>query len=333
MSSTTDNPEFFSAEDDFESDDSETHELAGGHFSFVVDHDGNGDRLDRYVSTVGPWSRAFVQQLIDERRVTIAGVPAKGSKRVVSGMNIAVDVPEPKPLAVEPEPIPLEIVYEDDDLVVVNKPRGMVVHPAPGHQTGTLVGALLHHLTRLSSIGGVLRPGIVHRIDKDTSGLLVVAKSDLAHHSLVEQLREHSVTRVYEALVHGVISHDDGTIDAPIGRDPHKRQQMAVTVEGLGRRAVTHFHVLERFLDYSSVRVTLETGRTHQIRVHMAYIGHPVAGDPVYARRDPLGLSGQALHAKVLGFTHPRTGERLLFEAEPPAIFEEVIEEVRRQSG
>ncbi len=295
---------------------------------FVAEAD--GERVDRYIAAAGAWSRAYVQQLIADGCVTVDGLTVRASAKLRAGQEICVTVPEPEPIDVVPEDIPLDIRFEDGDLLVVNKPRGMVVHPAPGHTRGTLVGALLGHMGGLSSIGGALRPGIVHRIDKDTSGLLVVAKTDLAHVSLSEQLREHSVTRVYEAIVHGKIGPDRGLVDAPIGRDPRRRQQMAVVAPGSGRPAVTHFKVLERLLNFSYVELRLETGRTHQIRVHMAYIGHPVAGDPLYATRDPLQLSGQALHARTLGFTHPRTFERLTFHSAPPDVFTDALAALRR---
>ncbi|MHB1549382.1 MAG: RluA family pseudouridine synthase [Acidimicrobiales bacterium] len=290
----------------------------------------DGERVDRYMAAVGAWSRASVQRLIAEGCVTVDGRAVRPSARLRVGQVICVTVPAPASIDVAPEDIPLDIRFEDDDLIVVNKPRGMVVHPSPGHARGTLVGALLGHIGGLSSIGGALRPGIVHRIDKDTSGLLVVAKTDLAHLSLSEQLREHTVTRVYEAIVHGNIGPDRGQIDAPIGRDPHKRQQMAVVPQGSGRAAVTHFQVLERLPDFSYVELRLETGRTHQIRVHMSYIGHPVAGDPLYATRDPLRLGGQALHARTLGFTHPRTLAQLTFHSDPPDVFIHALAELRR---
>lgn len=295
---------------------------------FVAEAD--GERVDRYIAAAGAWSRAYVQHLIADGCVTVDGLTVRASAKLRVGQEICVTVPEPEPIDVVPEDIPLDIRFEDGDLLVVNKPRGMVVHPAPGHTHGTLVGALLGHLGGLSSIGGALRPGIVHRIDKDTSGLLVVAKTDLAHVSLSEQLREHTVTRVYEAIVHGKMGPDRGQIDAPIGRDPRRRQQMAVVAPGSGRPAVTHFKVLERLPNFSYVELRLETGRTHQIRVHMAYIGHPVAGDPLYATRDPLQLSGQALHARTLGFTHPRTFERLTFHSDPPDVFTDTLAALRR---
>jgi 23S rRNA pseudouridine1911/1915/1917 synthase len=222
----------------------------------------------------------------------------------------------------------LEIYYEDADVLVVNKPRGMVVHPAPGHTSGTLVNGLMHHCTDLSGINGVMRPGIVHRIDKDTSGLLMVAKNDMAHESLVNQLVAKTVTRRYKAIVHGVIPHDKGTIDAPIARDKKERQSM--TVDENGKHAVTHFQVLERFKDFTLVECRLETGRTHQIRVHMKYIGYPLAGDPKYGPKKTLDMNGQALHAGILGFDHPRTGEYIQFEAPIPEVFEETLNILRK---
>lgn len=237
-------------------------------------------------------------------------------------------MPEPEALDVLAEPMDLDIYYEDQDVLVVNKPRGMVVHPAPGHLTGTLVNGLMAHCTDLSGINGVMRPGIVHRIDKDTSGLLMVAKNDMAHESLVNQLVNKTVTRKYTAVVHGLISHDDGTIDAPIGRDKKDRQSMTVTRDG--KNAVTHFHVLERFQDFTLVECQLETGRTHQIRVHMKYIGFPLAGDPKYGPRKTIDFNGQALHAGILGFDHPRTGEYVEFEAPLPEDMAELIENLRK---
>jgi 23S rRNA pseudouridine1911/1915/1917 synthase len=231
-------------------------------------------------------------------------------------------------LNIEPEPIPLDIVYEDADVIVVNKPRGMVVHPAPGHYTGTLVNALLHHCRDLSGINGVLRPGIVHRIDKDTSGLLMAAKNDKAHLSLAGQLKAHTVTRKYIAVVHGNVAHDRGTIDAPIGRDPSDRQRFTVTGKN-GKEAVTHFIVLDRIQDYSVLELKLETGRTHQIRVHMKYIGHPLVGDPMYGRSKGNPIDGQALHAGVLGFAHPADGRYLEFAAELPEDMKHLLDVLR----
>lgn len=237
-------------------------------------------------------------------------------------------IPEPEELDIQPEDMNLEIYYEDADVLVVNKPRSMVVHPAPGHTSGTLVNGLMHHCTDLSGINGVMRPGIVHRIDKDTSGLLMVAKNDMAHESLVNQLVAKTVTRRYKAIVHGVIPHDKGTIDAPIARDKKERQSM--TVDENGKHAVTHFQVLERFKDFTLVECRLETGRTHQIRVHMKYIGYPLAGDPKYGPKKTLDMNGQALHAGILGFDHPRTGEYIQFEAPIPEVFEDALNILRK---
>ena len=295
----------------------------------VVEED--GVRLDRYLAErVAKQSRSHLQRLIERGMVEVDGREQRGaSYRLRKGQSVAVRLPEPVAPRLAAEQLPLDVLYEDDDLLVVNKPQGMVVHPAPGHPTGTLVAAVLGHVGSLSGIGGVMRPGIVHRIDKDTSGVLVIAKNDLAHADLARQLKEHSMDRVYEAIVHGVPGAERGTVDAPIGRDPRDRLRMAVVPERFGRSAVTHFFVRERFLSYSLVELRLETGRTHQIRVHMASIGHPVAGDPVYARRNPLGLSGQALHAGSLGFTHPRTGRRMMFSAPRPAAMEAVLRRLR----
>ncbi|MBO9130243.1 RluA family pseudouridine synthase [Bacillus sp. 165] len=288
------------------------------------------ERIDKMLSTVNKeWSRTQVQQWIKEGVVTVNDQSVKGNYKVKEGDSIIVRIPEPEALDVLPEKVDLDIYYEDSDVLVVNKPRGMVVHPAPGHVTGTLVNALLYHCKDLSGINGVMRPGIVHRIDKDTSGLLMVAKNDLAHESLVNQLVEKTVTRRYKAIVHGVIGHDKGTIDAPIGRDKSDRQSMTVTEEN-SKHAVTHFHVLERFKDFTYVECQLETGRTHQIRVHMKYIGYPLAGDPKYGPKKTLAIEGQALHAGVLGFTHPRTGEYLEFEAPIPQEMVDLLEYLRK---
>ncbi|MEE3307571.1 RluA family pseudouridine synthase, partial [Sharpea azabuensis] len=242
---------------------------------------------------------------------------------------INVTIPDPVDTTIAPENIPLDVVYEDHDVIVVNKPSGMIVHPSAGIYSGTLVNALLYHCDDLSSINGVNRPGIVHRIDKETSGLLMVAKNDKAHRSLSAQLEEHSVIRRYVALVHGVIPHNKGRIVAPIGRDPDDRQKMAVTDKN-AKEAITNFTVLERFDDMTLIECRLETGRTHQIRVHMQYIGYPVYGDPKYGRRSDDTSHGQYLHAKILGFKHPTTGEQMLFEAKLPDYFEEKIEELRQ---
>ena len=291
--------------------------------------DQNGIRLDKYVADVTELTRTFIQRLVDEDRVYVEGQVAKASKKVQTGQLVRIILPAPSAPDTEPQDIPLDIVYEDKDLLVVNKPRGMVVHPAPGHTSGTLVNALLWHFDHLSTRSGHERPGIVHRIDKDTSGLLVVAKTDLAHLSLSEQLKDHSMTRIYHAVVHGVFNHHRGRVDAPIGRHPNKRQQMAVREDGSGRSAITHFHVLETFSDYTYLELRLETGRTHQIRVHMAYIGHPVVGDPVYATKDPFDLKGQALHAGTLGFVHPRTGDAMLFTSSLPEPMVKLLDILR----
>jgi 23S rRNA pseudouridine1911/1915/1917 synthase len=299
-------------------------------FDWTVDAADAGERIDKFITLQQEdWSRSQVQQWIKEGRVTVNGEPVKSNYKVSVDDEITLRVPPPKEMEIKPEPMPLDIVYEDSDVVVVNKPRGLVVHPAPGHYSGTLVNGLLAHCKDLSGINGVLRPGIVHRIDKDTSGLLMVAKNDKAHLSLAQQLKEHTVNRTYVAIVHGVIPHEMGTIDAPIGRDPKNRQQMAVVFEN-SKPAVTHFVVLERFQEFTLVELKLETGRTHQIRVHMKYIGYPLAGDPKYGPKHTLELNGQALHAKTLGFTHPRTGERLEFEAPLPQDLLDVIHMLRR---
>ncbi|PLR77565.1 RluA family pseudouridine synthase [Bacillus sp. V3-13] len=286
------------------------------------------DRIDKVVSALNEeWSRTQVQQWIKEGHVLVNGEKIKTNYKCNINDKIEVTIPEPEELDVIPEEMDLDIYYEDRDVLVVNKPKGMVVHPAPGHMSGTLVNGLMAHCRDLSGINGVLRPGIVHRIDKDTSGLLMVAKNDLAHESLVNQLVNKTVTRKYKAVVHGIISHDHGTIDAPIARDPKDRQSM--TVVDNGKHAVTHFQVLERFADFSYIECQLETGRTHQIRVHMKYIGFPLAGDPKYGPRKTLDIGGQALHAGVLGFAHPRTGEYLEFEAPLPPDFQQLLDKLR----
>ncbi|WP_423409975.1 RluA family pseudouridine synthase [Heyndrickxia sp. MSNUG] len=290
-----------------------------------------GDRIDKVVSTLDPeWSRSQVQQWIKDGNVLVNGASVKTNYKCSYEDRLVISIPEPEALDVVPEEMNLEIFYEDQDVLVVNKPKGMVVHPAPGHMTGTLVNGLMAHCKDLSGINGVLRPGIVHRIDKDTSGLLMVAKNDLAHESLVNQLVAKTVTRKYKALVHGNIQHDFGTIDAPLGRDTKDRQSM--TVVDNGKHAVTHFNVLERFNDFTFVECQLETGRTHQIRVHMKYIGYPLAGDPKYGPKKTLDIGGQALHAGLLGFNHPRTGEYVEFEAPLPSYFEELLIDLRENS-
>jgi 23S rRNA pseudouridine1911/1915/1917 synthase len=287
-----------------------------------------GDRIDKVISTLDEeWSRTQVQQWIKDGNVLVNGQKIKTNYKCNINDEIEISIPDPELLDVIPEEMNLDIYFEDRDVLVVNKPSGMVVHPAPGHLTGTLVNGLMAHCKDLSGINGILRPGIVHRIDKDTSGLLMVAKNDMAHEKLVNQLVEKTVTRKYRAIVHGVIPHDFGTIDAPLGRDIRDRQSM--TIVDNGKHAVTHFHVIERFKDFTFVECQLETGRTHQIRVHMKYIGYPLAGDPKYGPKKTLDINGQALHAGILGFNHPRTNEYLEFEAPLPEEFEEVLEQLR----
>lgn len=290
------------------------------------------ERIDKYVSeSIGEdISRTQVQSWIKDGSVLVNGLTVKPNYKLSAGDTVAVTVPEPSPVDIAAEAIPLDIAYEDEDVIVINKPRGMVVHPAPGHTSGTVVNALMHHCRDLSGINGELRPGIVHRIDKDTTGLIMAAKHDKAHLSLAEQLKRHSVTRKYIALVHGNIAHDHGTVDAPIGRDMHDRKMYTVT-ERNSKHAVTHFLVLERFGDYTLVELKLETGRTHQIRVHMKFIGHPLVGDPVYGRNKGLKMDGQALHAAILGFDHPRTGNYMEFAAPLPSDMEHLLALLRQR--
>ncbi|QXM05852.1 RluA family pseudouridine synthase [Crassaminicella indica] len=294
---------------------------------FIVDEVDEDTRLDLYLSNqLVELSRSYIQKLIEKGKVKINGNVTKIKKyKVMENDQIEIEIPAPEVLKIEPENIPIEIVYEDDDLLVVNKPQGMVVHPAPGNYHGTLVNALMYHCKNLSSINGVIRPGIVHRIDKDTSGLLMVAKSDQAHKGLAEQLKEHSINRRYIALVHGNIKEEKGTISAPIGRHPVDRLKMAV-VDRNGKDATTHFTVLKRFKEYTLIEARLETGRTHQIRVHMAYINHPLVGDPTYGpKKQKFRLNGQMLHAKVIGFVHPIKGEYMEFTSDLPDYFKNLI--------
>ncbi|TCS94605.1 RluA family pseudouridine synthase [Hazenella coriacea] len=300
-------------------------------YEWDVDEERTGERIDKaIVDYYSEWSRARVQDWIRDGRITVNHQAKKGNYRLKMGDHIQIQVPNEEELQVEAEPFPLDIRYEDEDVLVVNKPRGMVVHPGPGNDSGTLVNALLAHCgEHLSTMGGVTRRGIVHRIDKDTSGLLMVAKNDEAHESLVSQLKEHSVERIYLAVVLGIIPHEHGTIDAPIGRDPHHRQRMAVVHQN-SKHAVTHFSVRERFAQTTSVECRLETGRTHQIRVHMKSIGFPLVGDPVYGpKKNTYSIEGQALHAQVIGFKHPRTGEQIRVEAELPEDMERLIQNLR----
>lgn len=305
-------------------------------YKILADKESKGTRIDLVLSLKLPEiSRSFVQKLLEGGAVKVNGSQCVSKKyKVEEGDVIEVNLPEPKELEVEAENIPIEIVYEDEDLMVVNKPRGMVVHPAAGNESGTLVNAVMYHCgDRLSSINGVIRPGIVHRIDKDTSGLLLIAKTDMAHESLSAQLAEHSITRRYQALVFDNLAEDEGVIDAPIGRDPSNRLRCAVT-ELNSKRAVTHWRVIERFGRYTLVEARLETGRTHQIRVHMAYIKHPLVGDELYGpKKQPFNTMGQLLHAGVLGFRHPKTGEYMEFQCPRPEIFDSTLEKIRKQQG
>lgn len=289
---------------------------------------GDGEnRLDKLISDNSELSRSAAAKLIERGLVTVNGKNADKKTVLKIGEIAVVEIPEPEARDILPENIPLDIVYEDDDLLVVNKPKGMVVHPAAGHFSGTLVNALMFHCKdSLSGINGEIRPGIVHRIDKDTSGLLIVAKNDFAHIGLSEQIKAHSFTREYQTVVCGNIKQD-GTVNAPIGRHKLDRKKMCVTAEN-SREAVTHYFVLENFAGYTHLRVQLETGRTHQIRVHLSYIGHPVAGDEVYGNGKPKWLGGQCLHAKKIGFVHPRTGEYLEFDSELPDYFKKFLKEI-----
>ena len=308
--------------------------LLGETLHIVAGPEDEGMRLDKFLSVrVEELTRSAAERLAEQGQVSSGGKTLDKKYRLRAGDAIEVILPEPVGLDILPEAIPLDIRYEDADLLVVNKPKGMVVHPAAGHAGGTLVNALLAHCgDSLSGINGGIRPGIVHRIDKDTSGLLIVAKNDFAHQRLAEQIKEHSFTRMYEAVVHGNLKEDTGTIDAPIGRHPTDRKRMAVT-EKNSRHAVTHFEVLARYKGFTHVRLKLETGRTHQIRVHMAYIGHPVAGDPVYGPKKPVpNLDGQCLHARVIGFVHPRTGEYLEITSELPSYFTAFLEKLKKQT-
>jgi len=289
------------------------------------------DRLDKLVAeTISTISRSQAKSAIEAGQITVDGATLRPKDKPKVGATVNIALPDPEPLNAKPQDIPLDIVYEDDDVIVVNKPQGMVVHPAPGHPDHTLVNALLYH-SPLSSINGTLRPGIVHRIDKDTSGLLMVAKNDHAHHSLSEQLQAKTNLREYVAIVHGNFKEENGVINAPLGRSPKDRKKQAIVADG--RPAVTHFRVLERYGDYSLVACRLETGRTHQIRVHMAYINHPVAGDPLYGPKKTLKGAGQFLHAKELGFKQPTTGKQLDFTAPVPANFAEAVHRLRLQAG
>ena len=298
---------------------------------FTVENQ-EGERIDRYLSEeMEDRSRSYIQKLIKEQYVIVNQKPVKANYRLSLGDMVEITLPEAKEPDIIPENIPLDILYEDQDIIIVNKPKQMVVHPAPGHYSGTLVNALMYHCGQeLSGINGTMRPGIVHRIDMDTTGSLIVCKNDMAHQSLSEQLKIHSIKRVYVAIVHGNIKEDNGTVNAPIGRHPTERKKMSIHTKN-GRNAITHYKVLERFGEYTYIQCELETGRTHQIRVHMASIGHPLVGDQVYGpRKCPFPkLQGQTLHAKTLGIIHPRTGEYLEINAPLPDYFIELLDRLR----
>lgn len=295
-----------------------------------------GERIDKFLSCrLEEVSRSYIQKLIKEGHVSVNGKPVKANYKLGAGDEISVEIPEAKEPDILPEDIPLDILYEDQDILVVNKPKGMVVHPAAGHYSGTLVNALMYHCKdSLSGINGVMRPGIVHRIDMDTTGSLLVCKNDEAHRILAEQLKEHTIRREYHAIVYGNIKEDTGTVDEPIGRHPTDRKKMSINHKN-GKQAVTHYEVLERFGNFTYIRCRLETGRTHQIRVHMASLHHPLLGDEVYgpSSRPPFpGLKGQVLHAKILGIYHPVTGEYMEFDAPLPQYFVDLLQKLRRKS-
>lgn len=301
---------------------------------WTIDDMQAGERIDRFLQGQCPdMSRAKLQKMIQDGCVTVNRSVVKSNYKVRMGDHIVFDVPAPAEVNIEAENIPLDILYEDADMIVINKARGMVVHPAPGNYEGTLVNALLYHCDDLSGINGELRPGIVHRLDKDTSGVMVAAKNDVAHQSLAMQIGEKTATRTYLAIVHGNVRDDQGIINAPIGRHPTDRKQMAVT-EKNAKHALTHFRVLERFGNYTYIACKLETGRTHQIRVHMAYIGYPLVGDPKYCRRkSQFSIEGQALHSHELRLKHPIRGEEMVFTAPLPTDMEKILAKLRSQKG
>ncbi|MBO4846146.1 MAG: RluA family pseudouridine synthase [Lachnospiraceae bacterium] len=301
-------------------------------YDFLIDETTEGERLDKGLSLItdDSISRSFIQKLIKDKRVYVNQTPQKASYTLKNGDEVAFETDDPLECNVEPQDIPLDILYEDSDVIVINKPKNMVVHPAPGHMSDTMVNALLFHCKgSLSGINGVLRPGIVHRIDKDTTGSVIVCKNDASHRSIAEQLKEHSINRRYRAIVHGNLKQDEGTIESLIGRDPKDRKKMSARVSD-GKKAVTHYKVLERFKDYTYIECVLETGRTHQIRVHMAYIGHPILGDTVYSgNKNPFKIDSQCLHAYILGFISPSSGEYIETTAPLPLYFEELLEKLR----
>ena len=297
----------------------------------TVDERDEGLRIDKYLSQIfEDKSRSFIQGLIEKENVKVNNKIPKSNYKLKRNDEIEIIMPEPEILSVEPEDIPIDIIYEDEDVIVVNKPQGMVVHPAPGNYRGTLVNALLYHCKDLSSINGIIRPGIVHRIDKDTSGVHVKAKNDESHNKLSEQLKDHSMKREYYALIEGRLKNDSGTIDKPLGRCKKDRLKIGIVEDG--KRAVTHYEVLERYNGYTLIKCVLETGRTHQIRVHMASIGFPLVGDPLYGfKRQKFKLEGQVLHAKTLGFIHPRTQQYMEFSSELPQYFNDLIIKLRNE--
>ncbi len=300
--------------------------------SYLVPEEFQGERIDKYLSEACcGLTRSYLQKLLKSQLVEVDGKAVKNSYRVSAGETVELEVPEAVEPEIEAESIPLDILYEDKDIILINKPKGMVVHPAAGHYSQTLVNGLMYHCRgELSGINGVMRPGIVHRIDMDTTGVLIVCKNDFAHNSIAEQLKVHSITRKYYAIVHGVIGEDEGTVDAPIGRHPVDRKKMSINYKN-GKHAVTHYRVLERFKQFTYVECQLETGRTHQIRVHMASLNHPLLGDSVYGpSKCPFKLQGQTLHAGVLGIIHPRTGEYMEFSAPLPEYFENLLEKLRK---
>lgn len=300
-------------------------------FEIIAEESDINKRIDVFLSkNLESFSRSYIQDLIKKGKATIGGKIIKANYRLREGDIVALAIPKPEPLEILPENIPLDIVYEDNDVILVNKPKGMVVHPAAGHYSGTLVNALLYHCKdNLSGINGVLRPGIVHRIDMDTTGIIIVCKNDNAHQHIAKQLAEHSITRKYVAIVSGNIKEDEGVVDAAIARSKNDRKKM--TVDKDGKRAVTHFKVLERLNNYTYIECVLETGRTHQIRVHMSYLHHPLLGDEVYSnKKENTKLKGQCLHAKVLGFIHPSTNEYMEFEAPLPEYFKEILMKFRK---
>ncbi len=298
---------------------------------YVVDEEEN-ERLDSYLSSqLDEVSRTYIQKIIKDKRVLVNDLAKKASYLVKEGDMIKVDLPEPKKLDLIAEDIPLEIIYEDKDLVIINKAQNIVVHPAPGNYTGTLVNALLFHIDSLSTINGIIRPGIVHRLDKDTSGLLIVAKNDFAHRQLSDQLKDRKIHREYIALVHGLVKENHGRINLPIGRDPKDRKRMTV-ISTNSKEAITNFLVLERFQNYTLVQLRLETGRTHQIRVHLSHLNHSIVGDPIYSRaKNEFKIDKQLLHARKLGFIHPRSNEYMEFESDVPENFNNILNKLRRR--